>query len=73
MFAVKAHVQVDNPEILENNPEILENNPDNQDDKKKEEELCDKMADILEKIFTSLFFMAFIIYCCIVFTQKPNY
>jgi len=34
---------------------------------------CDKLATIIERIFTSVFFVAFIIYCAVIFGQKPSY
>ena len=34
---------------------------------------CDKLATIIERIFTSVFFIAFIIYCAVIFGQKPSY
>ena len=34
---------------------------------------CDKLATIIERIFTSVFLIAFIIYCAVIFGQKPSY
>ena len=34
---------------------------------------CDKLATIIERIFTSVFFVSFIIYCAVIFGQKPSY
>ena len=34
---------------------------------------CDKLATIIERIFTSVFFISFIISCAVIFGQKPSY
>tara|TARA_B110001450_G_C17619197_1_gene480488 strand:- start:729 stop:1391 length:663 start_codon:yes stop_codon:yes gene_type:complete len=34
---------------------------------------CDKLATIIERIFTSVFVIAFVIYCAVIFGEKPSY
>lgn len=38
-----------------------------------EEKDCDKLATVIERLFTSLFVVAFVIYCAVIFGEKPSY
>ena len=48
------------------------NNNDNNDNEEDEKD-CDKLASKIEHLFTVIFFLSFVIYSSVVFSEIPNY